>query len=282
MILVVGQSGQVAQEAGRIDSVSLAGRATMDLNDPDGCAAHLHAVRPDAVVNAAAFTAVDRAEDAEAEAYRVNAEAPEAMARACAAMGIPFVQISTDYVFDGSGDAPRQPDAATGPLNAYGRSKLAGEEGVRAAGGPHVILRTSWVFGPTGANFVRSMLRLGADRRVLGVVDDQIGGPTPARDLAAASVAIARHLLLDPGTTGTYHFAGTPDVSWAGFAREIFAQAGLECRVDPIPTTAFPTPAKRPLNSRLDCTSTETAFGLPRPDWRAGLRTVLAQIGETT
>ena len=192
--------------------------------------------------------------------------------------GIPFVQISTDYVFDGAGQSPRLPGDATAPLGAYGRTKLAGEDAVRAAGGDHAILRTSWVYSAHGANFVKTMLRLGAERDRLTIVADQIGGPTPARAIAEACVAIAGQLRQDPEKAGTYHFAGAPDTSWADFARAIFAEAGLPCTVEDIPSSAYPTPAKRPLNSRINCSTTETVFGLPRPDWRAGLRDALADL----
>jgi len=176
-ILVFGRTGQVAQELQRQVPVTALGRDRADLTDPAACAAAIHAHAPAMVINAAAYTAVDRAETEEAQAEVVNATAPGAMARACADLGIPFVHISTDYVFDGSGTAPWAPDAPTGPLGAYGRTKLAGEEAVRAAGGPHVILRTSWVFSAHGANFVKTMLRLGAERPVLRVVADQVGAP---------------------------------------------------------------------------------------------------------
>ena len=194
---------------------------------------------------------------------------------------MPFVHISTDYVFDGSGERPWQPDDATGPLGAYGRTKLAGENAVRAAGGTYAILRTSWVFSAHGANFVKTMLRLGAERDRLTIVGDQVGGPTPAADIAAACLTIAKALQADPGLSGTCHFSGAPDVSWADFARAIFADAGLSPEVVDIPTSAYPTPAKRPGNSRMDCSATMAAFGIDRPDWHAGLRAVLSELGAT-
>jgi dTDP-4-dehydrorhamnose reductase len=235
-------------------------------------------VEADAIVNAVAYTAVDRAETEHDLARVVNATSVAALAEAAALRGLPVVHISTDYVFDGGGDRPWHPDDPAGPLGAYGRTKLEGEEAVRAAGGPHAILRTSWVFSAHGANFVKTMLRLGAERDRLRIVADQIGGPTPARAIAAACVRIAGALARDPGLSGTYHLAGAPDVSWAGFARAIFEEAGLTVAVEDIPSSDYPTPAARPKNSRLDCRSTETAFGLARPDWRAGLRDVLADL----
>lgn len=283
MILVFGQTGQVARELAKAAPGALfLGRDRVDLSDPSGCAAAIAGYRPRAVINAAAWTAVDKAEAEEAAAGLVNGAAPGAMAVACAALGVPFVHLSTDYVFDGSGVRPWLPDDATGPLGAYGRTKLAGETLVRAAAGCHAILRTSWVFSAHGANFVKTMLRVGAARDALTVVGDQVGGPTPAGAIAAAVLAVTDTLLVRPGATGTYHFSGAPDVSWAGFAREIFAQAGMATTVTDIPTSAYPTPAQRPANSRLDCDSFTRTFGLPRPDWRAGLGAVLRDLGATS
>jgi dTDP-4-dehydrorhamnose reductase len=279
MILVFGQTGQVARELAALapDAVFL-GRDRADLSDPAACAAAIRAQAPRAVINAAAWTAVDRAETEESAATVVNGHAPAAMARACADLGVPFVQISTDYVFDGAGDRPFAPDDPTSPLGAYGRSKLAGEVGVRAAGGVHAILRTSWVFSPHGTNFVTTMLRLGAAHDSLNVVADQIGGPTPARAIAETCLTLADRLCADPALSGTRHLSGAPDVSWADFARAIMDRAGLACRIDDIPTSAWPTPARRPQNSRLDCT-TLAALGLTRPDWRAALDDCLTRIG---
>ncbi|MCC5969207.1 MAG: dTDP-4-dehydrorhamnose reductase [Pararhodobacter sp.] len=278
-LLVFGESGQLATELRRLaPEARYLGRATADLANPEACATAIRQHRPDAVINAAAYTAVDRAESDEALATVVNGDSPAAMARAAADVGAVMIQPSTDYVFDGAGQAPFGPDHPAAPLNAYGRSKLAGEAGVRAAGGVHAILRVSWVFSAHGANFVRTMLRLGAERDALNVVADQTGGPTPAADIARACLRIAQRLRDQPELTGSYHFTGAPDVSWAGFAREIFAQAGLSCTVHDITTADYPTPAQRPLNSRLDCRSLSAAFGLSRPDWRAGLEQVLQEL----
>ena len=278
-LLVFGRTGQVATELARIapDALFL-GRDQADLADPAACAAAIAAHAPRAVINAAAWTAVDRAEAEEAAATVINGDAPGAMARECAARGIPFVHISTDYVFDGAGTAPFAPDHPTAPLGAYGRSKLAGERAVRAAGGPHVILRTSWVFSAHGANFLKTMLRLGRERETLSVVADQIGGPTPARAIAGACLRISDHLAANPQDSGTHHFAGAPDVSWADFARAIMAEAGLACTITDIPSGAWPTPARRPANSRLDCAGL-SQFHLDRPDWRAAVRTALQDLG---
>lgn len=276
--LVFGRTGQVARALQAQAGVVALGREAADLSDPEACAAAIRAHQPDAVINAAAYTAVDQAESDEVSAKVVNGDAPAAMARACAALGVPFVHISTDYVFDGSGTQPWPVDAPTGPLGAYGRTKLAGEQGVQEAGGTYAILRTSWVVSADGKNFVKTMLRLGAERDALTIVADQIGGPTMAADIAAACLEIARQLKADPTKRGVYHFAGAPDVSWADFAREIFDQAGIACTVQDIPSSDFPTPAKRPANSRMDCTQTTHVFGIKRPDWRRSLADILTTL----
>jgi len=281
-ILVFGKTGQLARELARHEAVSCLGREEADLSDPEACAAAIRQARPAAVVNAAAYTGVDKAEDEEPLAHLVNAQAPAAMARACAGLDIPFVQVSTDYVFDGSGNTPWRPEDAVAPVNAYGRSKLAGEVAVRAAGCAHAILRCSWVVSAHGGNFVKTMLRLGKDRESLSIVADQIGAPTPARDLAVACLAMARQLQDAPGKSGTYHLQGAPQVSWAAFAQEIFAQADITCAVTDIATRDYPTPAARPLNSRLDCITLETVFGISQPDWGQGLNEILKDLGERT
>ncbi|WP_128514860.1 dTDP-4-dehydrorhamnose reductase [Tabrizicola thermarum] len=277
-LLVFGRTGQVARELQRLaPDATYLGRDQADLMHPAACAAAIAASDADAVINAAAWTAVDKAEAEEAAATVVNGDAPAAMARAAAARGIPFLHVSTDYVFDGAGDQPFAPDHPTAPLGAYGRSKLAGEQGVRAAGGKHLILRTSWVVSAHGANFVKTMLRLGAERESLKVVADQIGGPTPAAAIAEALLTTAR-AMADGTPGGTHHFSGAPDTSWADFARRIMAEAGLSCRITDIPTSEYPTPARRPLNSRLDCRAFTAAFGLPRPDWREGLKAIVKEL----
>lgn len=282
-LLVFGSSGQVATELRRIiPEAHYLSRAEADLSDAQACAAAIRSTAPTAVINAAAYTAVDRAEEEDALAQVINGDAPAAMARVCAELGVPFVHISTDYVFDGTGDAPWGPSDPASPRNAYGRTKLSGEEGVRAAGGSYAILRTSWVVSAHGNNFVKTMLRLGAERDRLTIVADQVGGPTPAADIARTCLAIARQLIEDPGKSGTYHLSGGPDVSWADFAREIFARAGLSPEVVDIPTTDFPTPASRPLNSRMDNGTLVDTFGLERPDWRAGLQDILTDLGAST
>lgn len=283
-VLVFGRSGQLGTEIARRAPghlrLDIAGRDRANLEKPETCAALIRETAPEAVINAAAFTAVDRAEENKSLANLINGTAPGAMARACASLGIPLVQISTDYVFDGSGTTPWQPNDATAPLGAYGRSKLMGEEAVRESDAAHAILRTSWVVSAHGSNFVRTMLRLGRDRDGLRIVADQVGGPTPAAALADACLIAAQALCADPGKSGIYHFAGKPETSWAGFARAIFEMAGIACPVEDIPTSDFPTPAQRPLNSRLDCSATSAAFGIAQPDWREGLRDILTELGE--
>lgn len=279
-LLVFGRTGQVARElAALAPEATFLGRDRADLTDTAACAAAIRAARPRAVINAAAYTAVDRAETEADIARLVNADAPGAMARACAELGIPFLHLSTDYVFDGAGDQPRAEDTVTAPLGVYGATKLAGEQAVAQAGGRWAVMRTSWVFSAHGANFVKTMLRLGAERDRLTVVADQIGGPTPAADIAAAALRMIRVMRDRPDTAGgIYHFAGAPDTSWAGFARAIMVQASLAAQVADIPTSDYPTPATRPLNSRLDCGRIARDFGIARPDWQAGLARVLDQL----
>ncbi|MES2333746.1 MAG: dTDP-4-dehydrorhamnose reductase [Pseudomonadota bacterium] len=277
-LLIFGKTGQVARELQRLaPDATFMGRNEADLLNPAACARAITATDASAVINAAAWTAVDKAETEEAAATVVNGAAPAAMARVAAARGIPFLHISTDYVFDGTGDRPFTPNHPTAPQNAYGRSKLAGEQGVRAAGGPHLILRTSWVVSAHGANFVKTMLRLGAERETLNVVADQIGGPTPAAAIAQA-LRNAAQAMTEGAPGGTHHFSGAPDTSWADFARAIMAEANLPCRINDIPTSEYPTPAKRPLNSRLDCRAFTAAFGIPRPDWRQGLKAIVKEL----
>ena len=281
-VLVFGQTGQLARELIRRApagaTVTPLGRDRADLMHPAACAAAIAATDADVVINAAAWTAVDKAESEEDAAALVNGASPSAMARACADRGMPFLHISSDYVFDGAGDQPFTVDHPTAPLGAYGRTKLQGEQGVRAAGGPHLILRTSWVVSAHGANFVKTMLRLGATRDGLTVVADQIGGPTPAADIADA-LYVAAQALRDGATGGTHHFSGALDTSWADFARAIMAGAGLGCTITDIPSSAYPTPAKRPLNSLLDCSALQQAFGIARPQWQAGLTDILTELG---
>jgi dTDP-4-dehydrorhamnose reductase len=283
-LLVFGRTGQVGRELRRLAGpglrVTALDRAAADRADPRSCAAAGAGAAPDVVINAAAHTAVDRAETEEAAARVVNAEAPGAMARACAARGLPFLHLSTDYVFDGSGDRPWREDDPIAPLNAYGRGKAEGERRVAEARGTHAIIRTSWVFSAHGGNFVTSMLRRGAVRDRLTVVDDQRGGPTAAADIAAALVTMARAFAEGRGTSGVFHFCGGPTVSWRDFAVEIFRQAAWSRAPDiaAIRTEDWSTPARRPRNSALDCRKIAAAYGIGQPDWRRSLAPVIAEL----
>jgi len=282
MILVFGKTGQVATELQRLCGVIALGREDVDLFDPEACAAAIREHAPKAVINAAAYTTVDKAEGEEHLATVINGDAPAVMAKACAEVGIPLVHISTDYVFSGTGNTPYRPDDATEPQNAYGRSKLVGEQGIRNSGAVYAILRTSWVISAHGANFVKTMLRLSDTRDDLNVVADQIGGPTPARDIAKACLQIANQLIHDTTKSGTYHFSGAPDVSWAELATEILAQTGRTVTVTSISTAEYPTPAKRPLSSRMDCNSTEQVFGIKRPNWKDAVNGILKELEVTS
>ena len=287
-IVVIGRTGQLAREIARAaPKAVLLDRTEADLSDPAACAAAIRAraAGADAVINAAAWTAVDAAEAEEDAARTVNADSPGTMATACAALGVPFLHVSTDYVFGGAGgagDRPWREDDATAPLGAYARTKLAGERTVAAAmdgsGAPHAILRTSWVISAHGTNFVKTMLRLGAERAELSVVDDQVGAPTPAAELAAALLRMAARLRAPDAPSGVFHLESRPHVSWAGLAARIMERAGLSCRIVPIPSAAYPTPAPRPLNSRLDGGRLRDAFGIGAGDWRLGLDSILREL----
>ncbi len=280
-VLVFGQTGQVATELSRYKQTICLDRSVADLSNPKDCSAIISETDADIIINAAAYTAVDNAEKEEDLASTINGTAVSEMAKAAATRTIPFLHISTDYVFDGSGNQPKRPTDPVAPLGAYGRSKLLGEQGVIAAAGPHIILRTSWVFSAHGNNFVKTMLRLGNDLTKLNVVNDQIGGPTSATDIAAALMQIATMFYSGNGHSGIYHFAGKPAISWAGFASEIFNQAGVPVKVTGIPASEYPTPAKRPYNSRMDCSDISIDYGISIPDWRQSLAKTLLEITGT-
>lgn len=277
-LLIFGKSGQVGRELALHPFTVSLGREDADLTDPAKCAAIIAQTGAGAVINAAAYTLVDKAETQEPLAKVINGDAPTAMAIAAAERNIPFVHISTDYVFDGGKVGEWLPGDKTNPLNAYGRTKLAGEHGIQNAGGVYGILRTSWVFSAHGANFVKSMLRLSQDRSALNIVDDQIGGPTNAKDIADACVEMAKSLINAPERSGVYHYAGHPNVSWAEFAIEVFKQAGRDVAVSKIPSTSYPTPAIRPKNSTLDCSDLYPSFGIERPNWQESLKSVLQEL----
>ena len=264
-------------ELAQFDDVTCLGRDDCDLEIPEKCCAAILRIKPSAVINAAAYTAVDLAETEMEKATRLNTYAPREMAKCCAALDIPFVHISTDYVFDGSGDRPWRETDATAPLGVYGRTKRDGEIAVMAAHAAAVILRTSWVFSQHGANFVKTMLRLGVTRDTLSIVADQVGGPTPARAVALACHHIATHFEADK--TGIYHFSGQPYTTWADFARTIFDGAQMDVDVCDIATADYPTPAKRPLNARLNGRKIKDSFDIDFPLWEPYLATVLKEIG---
>ncbi|MBB3998229.1 dTDP-4-dehydrorhamnose reductase [Aureimonas pseudogalii] len=286
-LLVTGREGQVAQAllalaSDELDVVAL-GRPELDLTDRATIERAIAAHRPDVVVNAAAYTAVDKAESDEAAAFAVNRDGAGHAAAAAAAAGLPIVHLSTDYVFPGDKDGRYREDDATGPQGVYGRSKLAGEAAVASANPRHAILRTAWVYGAYGNNFLKTMLRLAETRDVLRVVADQLGTPTYAPDIAEGVVRVARRLR-EPGAsdaTGVFHMVCEGETNWAGFAGEIFAVSALDggpsALVEPITTAEYPTPAKRPANSRLDTTLFGDRFGA-LPDWRSGVVRCLAAL----
>ncbi len=288
-VLILGAQGQVGFELMRAAwpaGTRLAGcaRPEVDLTRPDTVTAAFAALAPDLVINAAAYTAVDRAESEPELAFAVNRDGPAMLAALCAERGLPLLHISTDYVFDGRKEGLYNEADPICPLNVYGAGKAAGEAAVRAGLAHHVILRTSWVYGVHGQNFVATMLRLGRTREELGVVDDQFGAPTAASEIAAALVRIARRVVAPAQDVpwGTYHFTGAGFTSWCGFAEVIFQHqeriTGRRPRVRAIPTRDYPTPALRPTNSRLDCRRGEAAFGLVRPPWQDSLAPVVSAL----
>ncbi len=293
-ILLLGSKGQVGWELQR--SLSILGRVVAldrhsrehcgDLADLEGLKATVRALRPGAIVNAAAHTAVDKAESEPELAQLVNALAPQALAEAAAEVGAWLLHYSTDYVFDGSGERPWVEDDATGPLNAYGRSKLDGERLIAKACERHLILRTSWVYAARGGNFARTMLRLAAERERLTVIADQFGAPTGAELIADASAHVLAQALRTGAGAGLYHLAAAGETSWHGYASHVIATArrlrpelALQVQaIDPVPTSAFPTPARRPHNSRLDTHKLQQVFGLNLPHWQQGVERLLAEI----
>ncbi len=289
-IAVTGSRGQVAralvERAPTLGAEVVAcGRPQLDLLELTTIEPALRAARPDVVVSAAAYTAVDRAESEPELAHAINGLGAGAVAAAAAALGVPVVHLSTDYVFAGDLDRPYHENDATGPLCAYGRSKLAGELAVAAAHPDHVILRTAWVYSPFGSNFVKTMLRLSHTRDMIEVVADQHGSPTSALDLAGGIITVCRNLLAQRGAEqlrGVFHMAAAGYTTWAGFAEAIFAASvacgGPSARVEPIPTSAYPTAARRPANSRLDCVKLERVHGIALPDWRRSTEACVTRL----
>lgn len=288
-LLVFGAGGQVGRALVQRAGCACLGldHGACDIADAASVARALSPPGLSAVVNCAAYTAVDRAESDRERAFAVNAEGAGIVARAAAARGLPIIHLSTDYVYAGTRAGPHREDDPIAPLNVYGASKAAGDAAVAAGNPLAVLLRVSWVFGVHGPNFVKTMLRLGRERGELRIVDDQIGGPTEARDIADAILAIAT-ACRRPGFSGwgTFHFAGAPNTSWYGFAQAIFARAiigratGTAPRLVPIASAEYPTPATRPLNSMLDCRQIRQVFGIEQPDWRTSLDRVVAEVEE--
>ncbi len=294
-ILLLGKGGQVGWELQR--SLQLLGEVVAcdfdspgemkaDFADPDSLLQLLRRVRPDAIVNAAAHTAVDKAEAEPDLARRINATAPGVLAREAAATGACLLHFSTDYVFDGSGDHAREETAATAPLSVYGSTKLEGEELIRASGCRHIILRTSWVYAARGGNFARTMLRLAAERDELRVIADQVGAPTGAELLADVSAHVLPALRANAAHTGTYHCVAAGDTNWHAYAQFVIEWArahGASIKVTPdrvltIPTSAYPTPARRPLNSRMDTHKLRQTFDITLPHWQLGVQRMLAEV----
>ena len=283
-VLIFGKSGQVSRELARLTwpeqtEVVQLGRETCDFSRPSTIAAAIEPIAPDFVINAAAYTAVDRAESEPELAMAVNGESPREIARACARLGAALVHISTDYVFDGRKAAPYLEVDAVCPISTYGRTKEAGEAGIRAELERHLIVRTSWVFAGHGANFVRTMLRLGAERPELRVVADQHGAPTSARDIALALRGLVVARAEGRGTWGTFHFTSKDPTTWFGFAKAVIEGAALASvpKISPITTAEYPTPAVRPANSVLDCSRIQQEFGIVQPSWRVALSDVLTE-----
>jgi dTDP-4-dehydrorhamnose reductase len=289
-VLVTGREGQLvrslverARDRPGLEVVT-AGRPAVDLEQPGSLRAAVRAAAPDLVINAAAYTAVDQAEREPERAFRINADAAGEAAAAARETGARIIQLSTDYVFDGTGTRPWRPDDGTAPLGVYGASKLAGEEQVRAGSPQHLIVRTAWVYSPFGRNFVRTMLRLAAERDEVRVVADQRGGPTNALDLADGLLHVASAWASgsDTGLGRTMHFAGQEPCSWAVLGEAVFAASarldGPSARVVPIGSADYPTPAQRPANSVLDCRDFEVAFGWPMPRWRSSLGEVVRRL----
>lgn len=286
-ILVTGRNGQVAQalaERGGAHELIFAARPELDLARPETIAPTLQRAKPDLIISAAAYTAVDQAEDEVELAMAVNGDAMAELGRAAVAIDAPVLHLSTDYVFDGSGDRAWREQDPVAPLGVYGQSKLAGEQALAQSGATWLVMRTAWVYSPFGKNFVKTMLQLAETRDALQVVGDQIGNPTSAFDIADGLIAVADHWLAGarPGANSIYHFAGSGDASWAQFAAEIFRQSekqgGPHATVTPIMTSEYPTRAQRPGNSRLVCSLFERQFNFTIPPWQTSLAKVLERL----
>jgi len=290
-LAVTGKNGQVvsallALASAELEIVAL-GRPELDLAQPETVLKALREVKPDAVVSAAAYTAVDKAESDPDIAFAVNQDGARAVAQAASDLGIPLIHLSTDYVFDGAKDTAYVESDATGPTSVYGRSKLEGERAVSEATDNYVVLRTAWVYSEYGNNFVKTMLRLSENRDEINVVADQFGCPTSANDIAAAVVTIARKLVEDSSAPlrGVFHLSGTGETNWANFAKQIFAFSAETGRksivVNDITTAQYPTLARRPANSRLDCSKLEEVYGIKLPSWQTSTRAVVTALAQS-
>ncbi|MGP4672532.1 dTDP-4-dehydrorhamnose reductase [Agrobacterium salinitolerans] len=290
-LAVTGKNGQVvsallALASAELEIVAL-GRPELDLAQPETVLKALREVKPDAVVSSAAYTAVDKAESEPDIAFAVNRDGARAVAQAASDLGIPLIHLSTDYVFDGAKDTAYVESDPTGPTSVYGRSKLEGERAVSEATDNYVVLRTAWVYSEYGNNFVKTMLRLSENRDEINVVADQFGCPTSANDIAAAVVTIARKLVEDASAPlrGVFHLSGSGETNWANFAKQIFAFAeedgGKSMIVNDITTAQYPTPARRPANSRLDCSKLEEVYGIKLPSWQTSTRAVVTALAQS-
>ncbi len=290
-LAVTGKNGQVvsALQAFANDELEIVtlGRPELDLARPETVAKVLYDAKPDVVVSAAAYTAVDRAESEPEVAFAVNRDGARAVAKAAKELGIPVIHLSTDYVFDGTKGSPYVESDPTAPSSVYGHSKLEGENAVADANPNHVILRTAWVYSEHGDNFVKTMLRLGESQDEVNVVADQFGCPTSANDIATAIVAIAGKLSSDPSARlrGVFHLSGTGETNWAGFAKQIFKfsaeNGGKSIIVNDITTAQYPTPARRPANSRLDCNKLDEVHGIRLPSWQTSTRAVVTALAHS-
>lgn len=289
-LAVTGKNGQVVSAlqalAGPDLEIVALGRPELDLARPDTVFKALRDAKPDVVVSAAAYTAVDKAESEPDIAFAVNRDGAKAVARAANDIGVPVIHISTDYVFDGTKTTAYVENDPTGPASVYGRSKLEGEQAVSESTDNYAVLRTAWVYSEYGSNFVKTMLRLSESRDEINVVADQFGCPTSANDIAIAIVSIAKRLATDPSAhlRGVFHMSGTGETNWAGFAKQIFAfsaeNGGKSIVVNDITTAQYPTPARRPANSRLDCCKLEEVYGIRLPEWQTSTRAVMAALAQ--
>ena len=275
-ILITGTTGQVGGEILRLIPQALAPpRADLDLTDETSIRSYIRRHKPRWIINPAAYTAVDKAESEPQLAHAINAEAPRILGDEAREIGATVLHFSTDYVFDGSGNTPWREEDPTGPLGVYGATKLAGEQALAASGAAHIILRTSWVYGATGKNFLLTILKLAAQRPELSIVADQYGAPTSSRDLATLAAQIVAR---ESTPSGIYHATNQGETTWYGFATEFLRLANIRTKLIPIPTSAYPTPAHRPANSRLNCDKLHQTLGIRLPDWQTSLATVVQEF----